>query len=427
MQAAAALVAEDLLSFYDGDKPGGVPGIFGSAPPAGDYYWWTGSLLWSTLLDYRSRTGNTTYDDTILEGLQWQVGSDNDFMPANWTASEGNDDQSFWAQAALLADETGFVDPPSGDAQWLALAQTVFDVQSVEGRHVSEGNCSGALRWQIYTFNNGYSYVNTASNAGFFSIGAQLAVLTKNDTYGDEAAKTYDILSKIGLVSDDFNVYDGLQADACNAINRVQFSYAAGVLLQGSAYMYNYTNDDIWKTRVDGLVDRTLELFFPKGIATEIACEDSESCTSDMLFYKGILHRSLAYTMKLAPHTTETILPVLKTSAAAAVLTCTGGDNKRMCGFTWADGKFDNSSAAAQTSVLSALVSVLQSYVEVNTTGSGGGNSGNSTSTTGSSGGSDGASGSGNSTGSGGSSIGTNIGVSFSVLVGGLLVAGFLG
>lgn len=155
------MVAEDLLTFYHGDGTGNTPGIFGDVPPTGDYYWWTGSQLWSSLLDLRSHTGNTTYDDTILQGLQWQVGSDADFMPANATASEGNDDQNFWAQAALLAEETSFVEPASGEPQWLALAQAVFDEQSARRISDDNGTCSGALRWQIYTFNNGYSYVNS--------------------------------------------------------------------------------------------------------------------------------------------------------------------------------------------------------------------------------------------------------------------------
>lgn len=139
-----------------------------------------------------------------------------------------------------------------------------------------------------------------------------------------------------------------------------------------------------------------------------------------MNFYKGILHRSLASTMKLAPYTADKILPILKTSAVAAVSTCTGGDNGRMCGFAWSDGKFDKSTAGAQSSVLAALTSVLQTTVEVNT-GSGGDNStsngGNGTSSGGAS----------NSTGSGSGNMGTSIGVSFSALIGGLLINAILG
>lgn len=163
MKAAAALVAEDLLtSFYHGNEPGQTPGIFDDT----DYYWWSGSALWATLLDFRARTGNTSYDDIILQGLQWQVGQGYDYLPANWSASEGNDDQSLWAQAALTAAQTNFTEPADAETQWLGLAQNVFDEQTGDARRVDDGDsaCNGALRWQIFTFNNGYNYVNSELN-----------------------------------------------------------------------------------------------------------------------------------------------------------------------------------------------------------------------------------------------------------------------
>jgi mannan endo-1,6-alpha-mannosidase len=143
------------MSYYKGDIPGLLPG----PPPDGDYYWWTGGALWTAMLDYRSRTGDTQYDDTISQGILFQSGSKDDFMPANWTATEANDDQAIWAMAALLAAETGFKEPGSDSPQWLTLAQNVFDDQSSEARRVSKGDCKDALRWQILPINNGYSYV----------------------------------------------------------------------------------------------------------------------------------------------------------------------------------------------------------------------------------------------------------------------------
>lgn len=130
-------------------------------PPDGDYYWWAGGAVWDTLIDLRSRTGNTTYDDIILQGMQFQLGDGNDYLPANWSSTEGNDDQGAWALAAMLASETGFQDPAS--TKWVTVAENVFNEQT--SRLTSDaGNCSSALRWQIFTFNNGYNYVNCKSH-----------------------------------------------------------------------------------------------------------------------------------------------------------------------------------------------------------------------------------------------------------------------
>ncbi len=92
-----------------------------------------------------------------------------------------------------------------------------------------------------------------------------------------------------------------------------------------------------------------------------------------MQFARGILLRSLAATARLAPHTAATILPVLRTSAAAAAARCAGGDSGNLCGFSWttADAAPDGlSGAAAQTNALSALVSVLGDVTAVTQDGS---------------------------------------------------------
>lgn len=45
----------------------------------------------------------------------------------------------------------------------------------------------------------------------YFRLGAQLARATSNQTYSDSASKVYDALVTMGLIAEDFSVYDGLQ------------------------------------------------------------------------------------------------------------------------------------------------------------------------------------------------------------------------
>ncbi|KAF2972833.1 hypothetical protein GQX73_g799 [Xylaria multiplex] len=366
VKKAAALVAEDLMSFYTGEIPGILPG----PPPDGDYYPWTGGALWAAMLDYRSRTGDTQYDAKISEGLQWQAGPNSDYLAPNWSVSTGNDDQAIWAMAALLAAETGFTESGGDDPKWLTLAQNVFDQQSTEVRRVDNGSCAGGLRWQIYPTNNGYNWVATSSNVAYANLGARLRLQDgENKTQSQLVEDTFDWLETVKLIDSKFNVYDGAQANDCDQINKVQFSYTAAFALEGAAALYNSTTDEKWKALVDGLAQRTIEVFFPDGVATDVACEP-DRCTTDATFYKAFLHRSLASTIKLAPHTASLILPVLKTSAAAAAKSCTGGDNERMCGLTWT-GSFDNrTGAGSEIGVLSALLSLLPTEKAVASPGS---------------------------------------------------------
>lgn len=155
---SAKTLAADLIALYDGNQPGKIPGILPGPPPLGDYYWWQGGAFLSTYLDYFRLTGDDTYNDIVAEGLVHQSGPYHDFLPTNWTATMGNDDQCTWATAALQAAEVGL---PSVDGQpaWSELAETAFATMAHPDRH--DETCGGGLRWQIPPTNTGYNYKNS--------------------------------------------------------------------------------------------------------------------------------------------------------------------------------------------------------------------------------------------------------------------------
>jgi hypothetical protein len=260
------------MQYYKGNQSGQTPGILPGPPPAGDYYWWEGGAMWGTLMDYWKLTGDDSYNDVITEAMLWQVGPNRDFKPPNVTASLGNDDQAFWGMSAMLAAENNFPNPPADQPQWLALAQAVFHTQATPDQHddtwyvilsfwpyalADTMSSGGGLRWQIYLSNNGYDYKNSEdpvntylpraltpagiANGCFFNLGARLARYTGNDSYAVWAEKTWDWMRGVGLMDDDYNIYDGGHVqENCTDINRAQFSYNNAVFLLGAAYMYNY-------------------------------------------------------------------------------------------------------------------------------------------------------------------------------------------
>ncbi len=124
------------------------------------------------------------------------------------------------------------------------------------------------------------------------------------------------------------------------------------------------------------MVDATLKTFFPENIAFEIACEEHMSCTTDMLSFKGYVHRWMSVVTQVAPFTAEKILPVLRTSAEAGVSTCNGGDTGRACGFKWNTRTFDGSfGAGQQMNVLGAVSSLLITQAKAPFTNATGGTS----------------------------------------------------
>ncbi|KAI1861203.1 uncharacterized protein JN550_011025 [Neoarthrinium moseri] len=368
IKSTASTIAFGLLKYYTGNNTGDVPG---NLPDP--YFWWEAGAMFGTMVDYWFLTGDETYNAVTMQALLHQVGDDRDFMPQNQTRTEGNDDQGFWAMAAMSAAENKFPDPPADQPQWLALAQAVFN-EYVE--RWDTATCGGGLRWQIFTFNNGFNYKNSISNGCFFNVAARLARFTGNQTYADWAEKVYDWMSDTGLITSDFKVFDGAGVEkGCQDIDQAQWTYNAGIFLHGSAVMYNFTGGNAtWKQRTQGLLDQTSSFHFENGIMVEKPCEDGGFCDIDQQSFKAYLLRWLAGTTQMADFTFDTIMPLLKSTADAAAKQCTGspsaaefkGKPGTACGFQWTKSpQFDNLVGVGEQQ--SALAAVMYNLVQKTT------------------------------------------------------------
>ncbi|KAJ9142547.1 Mannan endo-1,6-alpha-mannosidase [Coniochaeta hoffmannii] len=364
IKSAASTIAFGLMKYYTGNNTGDVPG---NLPDP--YFWWEAGAMFGTLIDYWALTGDTTYNAATTQAILHQAGDDADFMPKNQTRTEGNDDQGFWAMAAMSAAENNFPDPPAGQPQWLALAQAVFNEYAT--RWDTE-TCGGGLRWQIFTFNNGFNYKNSISNGCFFDVAARLARYTGNATYASWAEKIFDWEVSVGLITPEGAVYDGASVagtDNCTKHDQIQWSYNAGIYMHGAAVMYNVTGGDAtWKSRVQALLTETTGVFFNNSIMVEQACEGVGLCDVDQQSFKGYLTRWMAGTTQMAPFTYDTIAPLLQSSAAAAAKACSGSPDAGFngipgtaCGFKWTDGGFDGSVGVGQQ--MNALSAVMYTLV----------------------------------------------------------------
>ncbi|KAH8725482.1 carboxyl transferase domain-containing protein [Phaeosphaeriaceae sp. PMI808] len=325
---------------------GGYPGIL--YPP---YYWWQAGAMFGTLLDYWHYTGDDKYNDLVRQGLIHQFGEHLDLKPSNQSKNEGNDDQVFWAFSMMAAAEYKLPDPPADQPGWLAITQSVFNQFVTRySKEVSDGTCGGGLRWQIYPWLNGWKYKNTASNGGLFHLGARLAMYTKNESYALWAEKAFDWMSQSPLLPGDGTVNDGTGIETtpqCKDADPTQWTYNYGIMIAGSAYMYNYTKGGAkWKKALDGFISKT-DRFFPddKGKVMVEPCEHNDICNADQESFKAYLSRWLGVTMQMAPYTIPTIMPRLELSAQRAAQTCVGPSNHNggnyQCGMRWWKDGFD--------------------------------------------------------------------------------------
>jgi len=202
----------------------------------------------------------------------------------------------------------------------------------------------------------------------------------------------------VDLIDDQYNVFDGSDdKGTCTEHDTKQWSYNAGIFLLGAAVMYDYvsahsliswsqrltrqpqTNKSaLWQERVTGLLNITVKTFFINGIMYEQACENTAGetnfCNTDQLSFKAHLSRWMASTMRLAPFTADIIMPLLKSSAAAAALQCSGGTDGATCGHRWSmgatwDGTYGVGQQMDALEIISSLLITAAPVLVTNSTG----------------------------------------------------------
>lgn len=354
IKSAASTIAYGMAKYYTGNNTGDTPGMLPDP-----YYWWEAGAMFNSLINYWYYTGDSTYNTITKQALLWQKGNDNNYMPTNETKNEGNDDQVFWGFAVMSAAEYNFDNPGSDEPGWLALAQGVFNSQAARW---DAANCGGGLRWQIFTWNNGYDYKNSPSNGGLFNMAARLGAYTGNQTYFDWANKVWTWMEDtVGLVGSNYQVFDGTSiSDNCTSLDHTRWTYTQGMMLLGAAVMWNQTNSTEWRTRTQGLWNASSVFFNDQKVMFEV-CEASSNCNLDEQSFKAYLSRFMAASTKVAPWLYDQVRPYIEASAVAAAQQCSGGTDGVTCGLEWTknttyDGKYGVGEQMAALEVIQATL-----------------------------------------------------------------------
>ncbi|KAF2493537.1 mannan endo-1,6-alpha-mannosidase, partial [Lophium mytilinum] len=351
IMSTVATYAYEMMTYYKNnatDTPKDEVGSFPKPP----YYWWESGAVWGGLIDYWAYTNDSSYVNTTRDALVANFGPNQDLIMPNKRDQEGNDDQAFWIFALMSALEYQFPLPSDSDPQYLDVAKKAFDGMAARW---DTKTCNGGLKWQIYPDSVvGYDYKNSVSNGAFFALAARLARYTGNQTYTDWAVKTWDWSQRIGLIGPKYEIFDGTDDKSnCSEVNHMQWSYGVGIYLHGAATMYNFTNGSaIWQQRTSGLLERSAVFFSPFKNATnvmwEAACEGAYSCNTDQQSFKAYLGRFLAKTAIMAQFTAPAVQILLRTSAAAAAKSCSGGSHGTTCGTRWYVGGYDGTYGLGQ-------------------------------------------------------------------------------
>jgi hypothetical protein len=79
IKTAASQAAYDMMTYYNGNETGQIPGKLPGT-------WWVGGAMFMTLMQYWHWTGDDTYNAEVIQGMVWQAGDYNDFMTANYSS-----------------------------------------------------------------------------------------------------------------------------------------------------------------------------------------------------------------------------------------------------------------------------------------------------------------------------------------------------
>lgn len=331
--ADTALIQKGILDYYSGD------GNFQSP-----YYWWEGGLAFGLMIENVFLCENSTFTSKLQDALIEQSGDDWNFMPSSQTMVEGNDDQGVWGLTLMTAAERNFTRASNGTAnrknipEWVTMVQAIYNTMWARW---DSSTCGGGIRWQIYTWNNGYNYKNTIANGCLFNLGARLGRYFNNQTYLDQAEKVFDWLVDVDFITLDgasSKVYDGATTtNNCTDITAIEWSYNYGIILGGAAYMYDATNgSSVWESRVENLWQGAEGAFFnDDGIMYEQQCQAAKTCNNDQRAFKSLFSMMLEYAYLLVPSLKDEIYTKLTDSAVAAAGSCDGGFDGHTCGMNW--------------------------------------------------------------------------------------------
>ncbi|KAH3674298.1 hypothetical protein WICPIJ_009609, partial [Wickerhamomyces pijperi] len=350
---AASIVIDDLLQYYSGNGEFLQP-----------YYWWQYGVTFGSLLNYQHICGNDSLQTMIYKGMVAQVGSDWDYQPST-RDDIGNDDIGTWALVAIQAAEQGFTNPSDVDdsaPSWLEIAENSFRLL---WSRWDTGTCNGGVRWQFEETDSGYSYKATIANANLFQLSARLARYTGNTTYVDVCDEMYDWIAGAGLVNPleyGSEVYDGFHTTSnCTDLVKVMWTYNYGVLIGGSAYLYNLTEQEKWYHRTDSILTGS-QILYNDTVLYERACEYYNTCNTDQTIFKGIYTRYIGVASQLIPKMQDRINGLIVPSALGAAQSCAGGDSGFECGMRWAiETGYDNNPGLGQQ--VNALEIFLNSVV----------------------------------------------------------------
>lgn len=337
--AAAKKMASNLMYYYT-TKPG--PDGQGAIMPstANDetgQQWYESGIFWGAIMEYQRTFNDNQFADTVASALSLASGKSGSFLGDNTVLSatlfgKWNDDIGWWGMSVLSGAEIygNNATLPSGNT-YLKVAVNTYN----EMWQQWDNACGGGIYWSRDRNSASKGYKSTITNAQHLNLGVRLYMLTKNQTYLNNAKLLYNWLKSSGVFNANTGaVYDGIDSSNGCRLSYPFSSYIYGTLIGSLGWYYKATNDTTALTDGNKILRNFTSLFVNNGVVTDPCETDGRKCKLDQVQPKGTGIRGLGYFGASTSNSSEkkTINDLLSSSVTSMLATCTSNMD---CGALW--------------------------------------------------------------------------------------------
>lgn len=194
-----------------------------------------------SLIPYWNATGNTTYNDIIIErmhnqseGIYSGIWEEIDVLTSDFVS---------WGLAAVAAAEVDFPGSPT-NSSWLAWAKKVAYTLDLT---INQGSvCNGGL-YDDESDEHGTQF-DWFDNGAYFQLASRIASASSGSdqgTYAEYAASAWSWSEKNGMVNTTAWTVSEMvsnttaNASTCAAVDTSRWTWAYGLYLSGAAHMYH--------------------------------------------------------------------------------------------------------------------------------------------------------------------------------------------
>nr|KAJ3422239.1 hydrolase 76 protein [Polyrhizophydium stewartii] len=350
---AAAATARALMAFYPPNFRGAIPDV-GTSDASGRQ-WFESGVMWGAFMEHARITGDGQFVPIVtnaLSNVSYAPSGVGSYLgPSTSVAStllgRWNDDIMWYALGSLTAAEVfGKAALMPRSAKITYLQATVNTYNEVMQQY-DESSCNGGVFWSRDRTNpDNKDYKSTITNAQAILIAARLSILTGNKTYLTEADKIYAWLKGTQIITPTYHVYDGMSITKCQR-HGLEYSYNAGILIGGMAWMYKATGNTNYITEAGKLLDTALTTFATGPVITDLCEGATDMCTvgdatskppaANQVPPKGTMIRGLTYLYMFTPDAAQKakIKKFIDASFAGMLSTCTANMG---CSAVWTPG-----------------------------------------------------------------------------------------